>query len=176
MTNNLQSSAISSTTLAIDPGYDRVGWAIGRSSTIRDLVVIDFGCIQTDLSQSLYQRYHQISTQIRQLIDQHTPQHLAIEQLFFSKNTTTALKVSEARGLIIANCLQANMEIFDYNPNQIKQAVTGNGQANKTAMAKMIRLQLKLSPVKIIDDTIDALAVLLTHTVAHRSHSARMKP
>ena len=150
--------------LAIDPGFDRLGWAVGEVKN-RKVTVIGYGCIQTDKKVELFKRYSQIIEDLGLIINSHHPQVLAIEELFFSKNTKTAMKVSEVRGVIIAQMLAANIVVFEYHPNTIKQAIAGDGHADKSAVDKMVRLQLKIGNEKIIDDTIDALAILLTHTV-----------
>lgn len=154
--------------LAIDPGFDRVGWAVGTSQH-HQISQSAYGCIQTNRQDTIYQRYQQITRQLEQIIVQHQPHQLAIESLFFFKNQTTVMQVSEARGVIISCCLRFNLEVFEYTPLQIKQAVTGYGRASKEQVDKMMRLQLKLGQQKIIDDAMDALALLLTHAVTFRA-------
>ncbi len=154
-------------TLGIDPGYDRIGWAIGEGLGSKPKI-IDFGCIQTNKKDSIFDRYQAIENKLQKIIDQHQPQELAIETLFFSKNKKTALQVSEARGVILSCCTRNNLNISQYYPNQIKLTVTGNGQANKAAVEKMIRLQLDIPQLKIIDDTIDAIGIVLTHAILKR--------
>lgn len=155
---------INNVTLAIDPGYDRIGWAVGEGKGDKPKV-LGYGCIQTLKTDTLTKRYRQLEVDLQKIIDQYQPTKLAIETLFFSKNTTTALKVAEARGIIIGNCVRNNLDVFEYHPNTIKLTVTGNGKADKKAMEKMVRLQLPLPATKIIDDAIDALAILLTHAI-----------
>lgn len=155
--------------LGIDPGYDRMGWAIGfleRGAWTK----LAYGCIQTDSKDSLFKRYQEIDVRLQKIIDKFEPSVLAIESLFFFKNKKTALKVSEVRGVILSACFRNGMEIFEYTPIQIKQAVTGHGQASKDGVEKLVRMQLGLPAVdksgaknKIIDDAIDALAVLMTY-------------
>jgi len=151
--------------LAIDPGFDRLGWAVGEVKN-RKVTVLGYGCIQTDKKEQIFPRYSQIIKDLKLIVESYHPQVLAIEELFFSKNTKTAMRVSEVRGVIIGLLLAENLEVFEYHPNTIKQAVTGNGHADKTGIDKMVRLQLKIKNEKIIDDTIDALAILLTHAVS----------
>lgn len=151
--------------LGIDPGYDRLGWAICQKEGTH-LKVLEYGCIQTQAKDELYQRYQALITKLTEIIDRWQPQDLAIEKLYFSRNTTTAIKVAETRGLIITLALQKQLQITDYNPNQIKVAATGYGKADKKAVEKMVRLQLNLKNTKIIDDTLDALAICLTHSVS----------
>lgn len=151
------------TILGIDPGYDRLGWAICEISG-PNLSVIKYGCIQTNKKENIFERYKQIIDELSVIINQYQPQELAIENLYFSKNTKTALRVSESRGVVITLALQEKMTVHEYNPVTIKQAVTGFGQADKKAVEKMTLMQLKLTNKdKVIDDAIDALAVAVTH-------------
>ncbi|MBU0576594.1 crossover junction endodeoxyribonuclease RuvC [Patescibacteria group bacterium] len=150
--------------LGIDPGYDRIGWAIGLPSQDKPQI-LDFGCIQTNKNSSLVERYQLTESRLTEIITKHQPQELAIETLFFSVNKKTALQVSEARGMILGCCARHQLDIFEYHPNQIKLAVTGDGHADKTGVEKMIRLQLKIPHKKIIDDAIDAMAIVFTHMV-----------
>ncbi|HYD35480.1 MAG TPA: crossover junction endodeoxyribonuclease RuvC [Vitreimonas sp.] len=152
-----------STVLAIDPGYDRLGWAVAKVATTK-IELLQYGLLQTKKTQSRWERYQEVITLLSELMTSYQPTELAIETLFFSKNTTSAMQVSEVRGLIFAEALKNHLTIFEYNPMTIKQAVTGTGKADKRAVEKMVRLQLKLSEVKLVDDTLDALAVLITHS------------
>jgi len=149
--------------LGIDPGYDRLGWAICEI-TGPNLQSIKYGCIQTNKKETIFKRYSQIIEDLSTVIKQYNPQELAIENLYFSKNTKTALRVSESRGVVITLALQAKMTVHEYDPVTIKQAVTGFGKADKKAVEKMTLIQLKLTNKdKVIDDAIDALAVAVTH-------------
>ena len=158
--------------LGIDPGYDRVGWAIGTravsTGTIRHNTLFNctaLGCIQTNKSESIFSRYQKIQNDLEEIIAYFKPTQLAIETLFFSKNKKTALRVSEARGIIIGSCLKNGLEVFEYDPVTIKLATTGDGAATKQAVEKMIRLQIAGQINKHLDDAIDAVAITLTHCV-----------
>lgn len=153
--------------IGIDPGYDRLGWSVADiTSNFRLLAA---GCIQTDKSSSIFARYNTIQKELQNIIVKYNPTEAAIETLFFSKNTATALRVSEARGVLIASLLAAHCRIFEYNPVEIKQAVTGNGAATKVAVEKMVRMQATIQDTtKLIDDAIDAVAVNITHSVIGR--------
>lgn len=146
--------------LAIDPGYDRVGWAVGKKWKGK-VVVIEYGCIQTRKHDDMISRYRQIDAELHEIISRLTPTKCIIESLFFFKNQKTALKVSEARGVIISCLLRNGVEITELTPLQIKSAVTGYGRADKKAVEKMVRLELKLENKNIIDDAIDALGMLM---------------
>ncbi len=147
--------------MGLDPGYDRIGWAIGSWAKTH-WQELDYGCIITDPDQPIFDRFKQIQADVAEILTEFHPAVVGIETLFFSSNKTTALRVSEARGVILAELLRAGIEVRELNPNQIKLAVTGNGHADKTAVAKMVRLGLQLGEQPIIDDAMDALAALLT--------------
>lgn len=149
--------------LGIDPGYDRLGWGIIEAHGSSQ-AYIEAGCITTDAGQPLFVRYQQLARQLDTVFKKHAVDVVSIESLFFFKNKKTALSVSEARGVILATCFHRCQEIYEYTPLEIKQTVTGNGRADKTAVEKMIRLQFNISDKKL-DDTIDALAVALTYAV-----------
>jgi crossover junction endodeoxyribonuclease RuvC len=151
--------------IGIDPGYGRVGWCVGEAKGIQ-LEILEFGCIETSEKLSLMNRYTEIQKKMRQIIEKWNPDEAALESLFFSKNQTTAMHVSEARGLIIGVLLNRHIRCFDYTPLQIKQSVTGFGKADKTAVERMLRLQFHLGHEKILDDAMDAIGVTLTHTVS----------
>lgn len=157
--------------LGIDPGYDRVGWAILECDARKNCVVIAYDCVQTDKKASTWDRYTQIITSLQAVIAEHSPTTAALESIFFSNNQKTAIRVSEARGVIIATILPSISKIAEYTPNQIKLAVTGYGNSDKAAVEKMIRLQLKLTSDKVIDDTIDAVATAFTHALLQGSQS-----
>ncbi|PIR61460.1 MAG: crossover junction endodeoxyribonuclease RuvC [Candidatus Pacebacteria bacterium CG_4_10_14_0_8_um_filter_43_12] len=151
--------------LGIDPGFDRIGWAVANYSTSTDFELVAAGCIQTKQTTQLFERYLQLTKQLQQILAIHQPAQAVLESVFFSINKKTAMKVSEARGVIIATLLTQNVPIFEYTPNQIKLAVTGDGNADKKAVEKMIGLQLKLTTDALIDDTIDAIAIAFTHSL-----------
>lgn len=153
------------TILGIDPGYGRVGWCVGEAVGI-DLQLLGYGCIETDQKLLLVERYGVIQKKIQDLVAQYQPTEAALESLFFTKNQKTALHVSEARGVIIGVLLSTGIVCFDYTPLQMKQAVTGFGQADKAAVERMIRLQFHLDHAKILDDAMDAIGITLTHTVS----------
>ena len=155
--------------LAIDPGYDRCGWAVMSSNPKAE--VIFYGCIVTDKKADFFDRLSQVITELGQVIAAHETTELAIETLFFSKNVKTAMRVAETRGAISALCLINAMKIFEYSPVQIKQAVTGNGKADKKSVEKMVRLQLKIPKTeKLLDDTLDALGIGLTHQACRKTY------
>ncbi len=163
---NLQQAQ--STILGIDPGYERLGWAIAQQQG-SGLKQIDLGCIETNKDQDLFERYLAMEQKLQKIIDQYHPDQAAIETLFFCNNVTTAMKVAESRGILIACLMKNNLRISQYNPMQIKETTTGNGRADKKAVEKMIRMEFNLRNKKVLDDAIDALAVILTHSIQSKN-------
>lgn len=147
----------------IDPGYDRIGWAVGAVSGNKTKVLA-CGCIETTRTKTIHERYREIDTELNELLDLHAPTEVVIESLFFFRNKTTVMAVSEARGVMISRILQHNLPIFEYTPLQIKETVTGYGKAEKAAVQKMVLAQTNLSKISSrLDDTIDAVAAIITH-------------
>lgn len=153
--------------LSIDPGYGRLGYAIGDVEGTK-LSVIEFSCLETSSKKSLGERYLDLSLSLEKILNQHQPEVLVLEKLYFARNTTTALRVSESRGIVIAACLKKVRQILEFAPSEIKLCVTGHGQADKAAVKKMTLAQLKIrADATVLDDAIDALAILLTFSSSH---------
>lgn len=153
--------------LAIDPGFERLGWSVGQILPSNQVNLLSYGLITTSKTKRLSHRYQQICQQINQLLDEFHPHEVAIESLFIFKNQKTVMQVAEVRGMLLGIFLQQKLRVWQYSPPQIKAAVTGFGRADKKGVEKLIRLQFSLDKSKkIIDDTIDALAILLTHAAS----------
>jgi len=146
--------------LAIDPGFDRVGVAVLEKDNL-----LYSECIETDRKSPHAERLLQIGEEVRRVIKKWKPEDLAIEELFFNKNITNALKVSEARGVIVYEAVRAGLEVHEYSPQAIKIAVTGYGKADKTQVESMVRKLVKIAETerKMLDDELDAIAVGITH-------------
>lgn len=165
--------------LGIDPGYDRLGIAIldkssGKTGGKESLVYSS--CFTTSKKDSIYERLGAIGEEISRIIEEFKPEALALESLFITKNQKTAMRVSEARGIIMYEGIKRNIPIFEYSPMQIKMAVTGDGSSDKTRITKMVKILVKipapqpLSPKKEpLDDEYDAIAVAITHSAMARS-------
>lgn len=153
------------TLLGIDPGYDRVGWAILLPNPKKARIIAS-GCIETRKTDSLLQRYQQIDTELSARVKQYKPVECGIEKLFYEKNAKTAIQVSEARGIIISCLFRHKVAIFDYTPLQIKSAVAGNGRATKQEVKKMVQLLTTCEKLPKLDDEVDAIAAALCHSVS----------
>lgn len=152
-------------TLGIDPGFARCGYAfIELENSIYK--IIDSGLIETFQKTEYNQRLKKIYEELNNLIAKFKPDNAAIEELFFSKNTKTALKVAEARGIIILALTVNNIDFKEYKPKEVKSQITGNGNANKDAIIRMVNLFTN-SKIKQ-DDTADAVAIALAHASRNR--------
>lgn len=155
--------------LGIDPGYDRLGIAILEKPVKGKEVLLYSDCLQTSSKDSIYRRFKAIGSEVSRIIDEYKPDSMALETLFFSKNQTTAMRVSEARGIIIYEAARRDIPVFEYGPMQIKAAVTGDGSSDKERMIKMVGLLVKLPSKKTVDDEYDAIAVALAHAAIYRA-------
>lgn len=150
--------------LGIDPGIGRMGWGIveGQKGKVHSIA---FDCLQTSSKEEPLKRLLAVHTQVENLIKEYKPDVMAIEELFFNKNVTTAFSVGQARGVILLAAVQNNIPVTSYTPLAIKSAVTGYGKAEKKQVGQMVKLLLHLPKVPTPDDTADALAVAITHAV-----------
>lgn len=148
--------------LGIDPGYALVGFGVLNYENNK-VSVVDYGIIETQKTTSFPKRLKQIGESIDCLVDKYNVDELAIEKLFFNTNTTTAIAVAEARGVIIYSAEVKNVDTYEYTPLQIKQALTGYGRAEKFQIQQMVKTLLNLKEVPKPDDTADAIAVALCH-------------
>lgn len=151
--------------LGIDPGYAIVGWGVVnfQNNTHTPLA---FGAITTKAHTDFNLRLEQIYDDMVDLLKKSKPDAMAIEKLYFNTNTTTAIHVAQARGVILLAAQQAGVRVYEYTPLQIKTAVTGYGKAKKDQVMEMTRRLLHLKDVPKPDDTADALAIAITHTQA----------
>lgn len=148
-------------TLGIDPGTARLGYGIIVG--IDQPRPIDFGVIETGAASAMPDRLVILFDAVSELIEQHRPEALAVEQLFFARNVTTAMTVGQARGVVLLAAARAGLVVAEYTPSEVKQAVAGYGKADKFQMQEMVRILLGLDHVPHPDDAADALAVALCH-------------
>lgn len=148
-------------TIGIDPGTAILGFGVVAGDS--DSHVIDFGVIETESSLDMPDRLVILHDAVTDLIHRHKPDELAIEQLFFARNVTTAIAVGQARGVVLLAAAQRGISIAEYSPSEIKNAIVGYGKADKRQMQEMVRILLNLPDVPQPDDAADALAVALCH-------------
>ena len=148
--------------LGIDPGLATLGYGVIEADN-QNRRLIQFGTLTTPAGQPMPQRLRAIYQGMNQLLDIYRPDEVAFEELFFSKNITTGIAVSHARGVALLAVVQRTDELYEYTPMQIKQAVTGYGGADKHQVQQMVKMLLKMKEIAHPDDAADALAVALTH-------------
>ena len=148
-------------TIGIDPGTARLGYGIVAGTD--EPRPIDFGVIETSSSLAMPDRLLYLYDAVSALIRRHLPEALAVEQLFFARNVTTAMTVGQARGVVLLAAAEARLTVAEYTPSEVKQAVSGYGKADKHQMQEMVRILLGLDRVPHPDDAADALAVALCH-------------
>ena len=149
--------------LGIDPGYGIVGYGVIDYDNYTQKVV-DYGTISTPKEETLPNRLFIIYKMLNRIIDTYKPDVVAVEELFYFKNQKTIIPVAEARGVIILTCKLLNIDIYEYTPLQIKQALTGIGRAEKAQVQFMVKTLLNLEKIPKPDDAADALAVAICHS------------
>lgn len=164
--------------LGIDPGYAIVGYGVVDYSLNR-FSVVGYGAVTTKAGTRFSRRLQDIYDDITTLIEKYKPECLSIERLYFNTNTTTAIDVAQARGVILLAAEKCGVGIFEYTPLQVKQSVTGYGKAEKHQVMEMVKSLLNLKAVPKPDDTADALALAICHghysgsLFAHREVTAK---
>jgi len=154
--------------LGIDPGTGILGF--GVIETVKGKArLVDAGVIRTPVKEDDAVRLQTIFEELTAIISETKPQEMAVEKLFFSQNVTTAMTVSQARGVVLLCGQQAGLGIYEYTPQQIKQALTGYGRAEKKQIQEMVRVILQLKEVPKPDDCADALAAAITHSMSRRA-------
>ncbi len=148
--------------LGIDPGTATTGWGVVESSN-NAMRLIDCGHISTPARMKPAERLKIIYDEISAIISSFEPDEVGIERLYFNTNVKTAMSVSEARGVLLLASVNMGVDVFEYTPLEVKQAVTGYGRADKAQVGGMVKVLLGLSDVPKPDDTADAIAVAICH-------------
>ena len=171
-------------TLGIDPGTAIMGYGLvesgafasgasGTTSREDDLRLVEYGALRTPANAPLSERLPMLYTGLQDLMNEHRPDAVAIEELFFNKNVRTALSVGQARGVAILAAAHAGLEVAEYTPLQVKQAVVGYGRADKGQVQSMVKILLHMDHIPQPDDAADALAVAICH-IHSRAYNLRV--
>lgn len=152
--------------LGVDPGLGRTGVAVvdGAPGALR---LVHSGCLMTPAELDDAERLFQLSRLIAEVVRRHRPRAAAVERLFFSTNRSTAMRVSEARGVLLSALAGAGVPVSEYTPNEVKEAVTGYGAARKPQVQRMTMQLLSVARIDGPDDVADACAIAICHH--HRS-------
>lgn len=153
--------------LGIDPGTATTGYGVIKKDGDR-LAILNFGVINTSPKQACHRRLQILYQRLMGLIAVYRPTDVAIEQLFFNTNAATALSVGQARGIALLAAAEAGLNLIEYTPLQVKQAMTGYGRATKRQIQEMVKVLLELAEVPKPDDAADALAVAVCHINSYK--------
>lgn len=153
--------------IGIDPGTGILGFGVIEASNGK-AEMVDAGVIRTPVKEDDAKRLEIIYDELTDIIASTKPEIMVVEKLFFAQNVTTAMTVAQARGIVLLAGRQAGLEIYEYTPLQIKQALTGYGRAEKKQIQEMVKVILKLKVVPKPDDCADALAAAITHSMTMR--------
>jgi crossover junction endodeoxyribonuclease RuvC len=156
--------------LGLDPGLAITGYGLVSESPSGELALVAYGAITTPAGQPLPERLLSIDRQLDALLEEHHPDVVAVEELFFCRNVTTALIVGQARGVAILGAARRGLPVYEYKPMAIKQAISGYGKAPKSQVQEMVRMLLNLDQVPQPDDAADGIAVAVCHL-----HNARLE-
>ena len=154
--------------LGLDPGTATIGYGLVRQFEDGGLQAVDYGVITTSKDMDAPKRLSVLFHRLNELLKSTRPETSAVEKLFFQKNISTAISVGQARGVILLALSEAGLEIGEYTPNEVKQAVTGYGSADKRQVQDMVRIQLGLAAIPKPDDAADALAIAICHLSTRR--------
>src|ERR687895_688790 len=162
------------TILGIDPGTATMGWGVIRQEGNR-LRYMQHGAITTPPEWEMPRRLGRLFDGVTELVRGYRPETIAVEELFFNTNVTTAITVGQARGVALLAAYKAGIEVTEYTPLQVKQAVTSYGRAEKRQVQELVRSLLNLREIPKPDDAADGLAIAITHAFSSRTGDRRGK-
>ncbi len=157
--------------LGIDPGTSRIGYCLLETAPTPALLACGTISPRGDASTRLHALRRAISALIREWL----PERAAVERLFFGKNRKTALRVAEARGVILETLAYHKLAVDEFTPREVKSLIAGDGSASKEGVSRMVRLTLDLDRLPKSDDAVDAVAIALCAAFTLRSNSLTRK-
>lgn len=155
--------------LGIDPGSETLGWGIVEGTGTK-YSPVDFGTVKSSPRDAFSKRLLKVYAGVDEVIDQFAPDVISIEEAFYAANVSVAMKLGQVRGVVMLLAEQRGLEIAEYAPRLIKQAVVGYGNAEKHQVGEMVRLLLKMKTAPTPHDAADALAIAICHF-----HHSRMR-
>ena len=167
---DIESPAIETIVLGIDPGTATTGYGLVAQDTRGDYRLLACGVFRTAAHEPMHLRLKEIFTDMSSLIREFAPDEVAVEKLFFGKNVTNAISVGQARGAVLLAAALADLPVVEYTPAEVKQAISGYGNADKRQMQEMVQRTLDLPEAPQPDDAADGVAIALCHlqTIAYR--------
>jgi crossover junction endodeoxyribonuclease RuvC len=156
--------------IGIDPGTATTGYGLVRENQDGTLSAVDFGAILTPADMPMPLRLLELYHKIKEILFLHRPESGAVEKLFFQRNVSTAISVGQGRGVALLALAESGIDVLEYTPLEVKQAVVGYGRADKGQVQAMVKAILNLDETPTPDDAADALAIAICHL-----HSARIR-
>jgi len=156
--------------IGIDPGTATTGYGLVRENQDGSLSAVDYGAITTPANLPMPLRLLELYNKLREILLLHHPESGAVEKLFFQRNVSTAISVGQGRGVALLALAESGIDVLEYTPLEVKQAVVGYGGADKAQVQSMVRALLSLDEIPTPDDAADALAIAICHL-----HSAKIK-
>ena len=156
--------------IGIDPGTATTGYGLVRENHDGTLSAVDFGAILTPADMPMPLRLLELYQKIKEILFLHRPESGAVEKLFFQRNVSTAISVGQGRGVALLALAESGIDVLEYTPLEVKQAVVGYGRADKDQVQAMVKAILNLDEIPTPDDAADALAIAICHL-----HSARIR-
>jgi crossover junction endodeoxyribonuclease RuvC len=156
--------------IGIDPGTATTGYGLVRENQDGSLSAVDFGAILTPADMPMPLRLLELYQKIKKILFLHRPESGAVEKLFFQRNVSTAISVGQGRGVALLALAESGIDVLEYTPLEVKQAVVGYGRADKAQVQAMVKAILNLDEIPTPDDAADALAIAICHL-----HSARIR-
>jgi len=147
--------------LGVDPGFGRMGWGVIKKESNGTWRAVAWGCVNTTPKSPLSDRLMVLRDELKEVIKKYRPTSAAVEKLFFFNNAKTAMDVGQARGVILLTIIDAGLNVAEFTPLQVKQAMTGYGKAEKGQIQRMVAVILGLKEKIKSDDAADALAIAL---------------
>jgi crossover junction endodeoxyribonuclease RuvC len=157
--------------LGVDPGTAITGYGVVAEDADGEFVLLACGVIRTAAHVPMHLRLLELFRDLQAIIEEFTPDEMAVEKLFFGRNVTTAISVGQARGSILLAAALAGIEVVEYTPAEIKQAISGYGNADKEQVQEMVRQLLGLAEAPQPDDAADGVAIAICHLQAARYRS-----
>jgi crossover junction endodeoxyribonuclease RuvC len=150
-------------TVGIDPGTGTTGYGVVGLTHMGDFALLACGVIRTPPRTPMHLRLHELFNDLYALIEEFRPQSVAVEKLFFGRNVTTAITVGQARGIVLLVAALAQVEVAEYTPAEVKQAIAGYGNADKRQVQEMVQRILDLPGIPRPDDAADGVAIGVCH-------------
>lgn len=157
--------------IGIDPGIATTGYGIIDSDGNKSSM-LTFGCVKTSPELLAPERLEKVYNELTEILLSYKPDVMAVEKLFFARNSNSAMQVGEARGVALLTGRLAGLDVFEYTPLQVKQSVVGYGRADKAQVQQMVKILLALTKIPRPDDAADALAIALCHAHAGSTMTA----